>query len=320
MVVVTLVPISESVTTSWTCTTSAIHSNSNSTVLMELVIIAATPGSYPLRGGKASNWQGGIRVNSWVSGGALPAAMRGKKLEGLTCVWDIYATFAHLAGADPTDHSAAAAGLPPIDSVNLWPYLSGQSMTSPRTIVPIGSTTCEGGFKEGCINNWGWGDVKTIVQGMIQDRGTKGLWKLMVGANPMNGWQGPRYPNATSRSQVGAISSSHTATMLSRALILKRCTLSCQHAFSFQWVHDCGEKGCLFRLDRDPTEHVDLISANASVAEELLQLIEAHNKTTFSPYRGPGEQNKDVAAACTAAVDRYGGFFGPFVNVTTDIV
>jgi hypothetical protein len=59
---------------------------------------------------------GGIRVNSWVSGGALPAATRGKKLEGLTCVWDIYATFAFLAGADPMDHSAAAAGLPPIDS------------------------------------------------------------------------------------------------------------------------------------------------------------------------------------------------------------
>ena len=76
----------------------------------------------------------------------------------------------------------------------------------------------------------------------------------------------------------------------------------------------------MFRLDRDPTEHVDLSGANASVAEELLQLIKAHNKTTFSPYRGPGEQNKDVAAACTAAVDRYGGFFGPFVNITTDVV
>ena len=41
---------------------------------------------------------------------------------------------------------------------------------------------------------------------MIQDRGAEGLWKLMVGANPMNGWQGPRYPNATSRSQVRSYS------------------------------------------------------------------------------------------------------------------
>ena len=76
---------------------------------------------------------------------------------------DIYATFAHLAGADPTDHSAAAANLPPVDSVDLWPYLSGQASSSPRSIIPIGSTTCAGGFTEGCINKWGWGDVKTIV-------------------------------------------------------------------------------------------------------------------------------------------------------------
>ena len=71
--------------------------------------------NYPLRGGKTSNWQGGIRVNAWASGGMIPAAMRGRKLEGLTAVWDVYATFSAVAGADPTDHRAAAAGLPPID-------------------------------------------------------------------------------------------------------------------------------------------------------------------------------------------------------------
>jgi len=100
-------------------------------------------------------------------------------------------TFAYLAGADPTDHAAAAAGLPPVDSINLWPYLSGETATSPRKRIPIGSTTCEGGFTEGCINQWGWGNVKTIVQGLIEDRGSEGIWKFMTGANPMNGWQGP---------------------------------------------------------------------------------------------------------------------------------
>lgn len=34
----------------------------------------------------------------------------------------------------------------------------------------------------------------------------------------------------------------------------------------------------------------------------------------FSPDRGPGEQNGDVYAACTAAVNRYDGFFGPFIE------
>ena len=31
---------------------------------------------------------GGIRVNAWVSGGFLPAKVRGTKYEGLACGWD----------------------------------------------------------------------------------------------------------------------------------------------------------------------------------------------------------------------------------------
>ena len=57
----------------------------------------------------------GVRVAALVNGGFLPEGMRGRKLEGLTAVWDVYATFSAVAGADPTDHMAAAAGLPPID-------------------------------------------------------------------------------------------------------------------------------------------------------------------------------------------------------------
>ena len=33
---------------------------------------------------------GGIRVNAWVSGGFLPAKVRGTKYEGLACGWDWY--------------------------------------------------------------------------------------------------------------------------------------------------------------------------------------------------------------------------------------
>ena len=92
----------------------------------------------------------GIRVNAWVSGGFLPAAMRGKKLEGLvrvfaargivyfaaratnspppqcsqTAIWDWYATFSvglgGLSEEDIVDKAAAEANLPPLDSLNLW--------------------------------------------------------------------------------------------------------------------------------------------------------------------------------------------------------
>lgn len=49
--------------------------------------------NWPLRGGKMNNWEGGIRVNAFASGGFVPQARRGMKEEGLSAVWDWYATF-----------------------------------------------------------------------------------------------------------------------------------------------------------------------------------------------------------------------------------
>ena len=62
----------------------------------------------PLRGGKFSNFEGGIRTLALVAGGALPAARRGAVDERLVAAWDWYATFAGLVGLDPTDARAAA--------------------------------------------------------------------------------------------------------------------------------------------------------------------------------------------------------------------
>ena len=38
--------------------------------------------NYPLKGGKYSDWQGGIRVNAFVSGGCLPEKMRSQNIDG----------------------------------------------------------------------------------------------------------------------------------------------------------------------------------------------------------------------------------------------
>lgn len=48
------------------------------------------------KGSKMSNWQGGIRVNAFVSGGLIQTKapkMVGKKLDGFTHACDWYATF-----------------------------------------------------------------------------------------------------------------------------------------------------------------------------------------------------------------------------------
>lgn len=89
--------------------------------------------NWPLRGGKYSQFEGGIRVNAFVSGGYVPEMQRGKKLDGIIHIADWYGTFCEIAGVDPTDTWAASSGLPPIDSTQgLWNYLSGQTNESPR--------------------------------------------------------------------------------------------------------------------------------------------------------------------------------------------
>jgi hypothetical protein len=52
-------------------------------------------------------------------------------------VWLLHtsATFCSIAGVEVFDHRAALAGLPPVDGLDLWPYLSGAVTTSPRKEV-----------------------------------------------------------------------------------------------------------------------------------------------------------------------------------------
>jgi arylsulfatase A-like enzyme len=126
--------------------------------------------NYPLRGGKYSMFEGGIRVNAFVSGGYIPPSVRGTKLDGIVHVADWYSTLCSLAGVDPTDDWAAASGLPPIDSINVWPMLSGATAESPR-------------------------EHFLVLPSLL----VSGRWKYVQGNTTMHGaaWGGERYPNAS---------------------------------------------------------------------------------------------------------------------------
>jgi arylsulfatase B len=125
--------------------------------------------NFPLRGGKYAPWSGGVRVPALVTGGALPLSVRGTVDPSLVHIADFYATFCAFAGVDPTDHKAAAAGLPPIDSLDLWPLITGTNATSPRTEVPIAP---------GALISW--------------------PYKLVRGLTWWSGYSGEIYPNASS--------------------------------------------------------------------------------------------------------------------------
>ena len=76
-------------------------------------------------------------MRGFVNGGALPTIMRGTRVDALMHVADFYATLAGLAGVDPSDDAAAVYELPAIDSIDMWPVLSGAVDVSPRTELPL---------------------------------------------------------------------------------------------------------------------------------------------------------------------------------------
>ena len=205
--------------------------------------------NYPLRGGKMSDWQGGIRVNAFVSGGYLPEKMRGQKTDGYIHLADWYGTFCAIAGVNQVDEKAAKAKLPPVDSYNMWPLISGQTTTSPRTEIPA--------------------SINTLISGD---------YKILTGDVGQSGWTGPQYPNLTNPN--GGIKP----------------------------IEHCGDDGCLFNIKNDPEERVNLATKMPDMLKEMQTKLMEVQATYFNPNRGgvwPG--------ACDTAINKYGGFWGPFL-------
>jgi len=211
--------------------------------------IVSTGNNFPLRGGKYSNWEGGVRVNGFISGGALPPTQRGTVRNGLVALSDFYATYASIAGVDPTDHRASAFDLPPIDGVDQSDYLLGVNSTSPRNSLVLGSQEDPSDGAE--IASEG-----TFIQGIIIPP-----YKLLIGNLSMSGWSGPQSPNSTQP-----------------ALGIHPCGDPAVKT----------GQGCLFDIFADPTEHEDL-AGNASfkgVVSALRARITEEQSRVFQPLRG----------------------------------
>ena len=127
--------------------------------------------NYPLRGSKMHNFEGGIRVNSFVSGGFIQSKaprMVGATLNGLVATADFYATFCALAGQHTFDAQAYALGLPLVDGINQWQYWSGANSSAARTQL--------------------FGSIDMVIDGE---------WKYIAKATENGCWGGPVYPNAS---------------------------------------------------------------------------------------------------------------------------
>ena len=159
---------------------------------------------------------------------------------------DWYATFCYLAGVDPTDEEAAKAKLPPIDSMNMWPLISGQNSTSPRTDIPASHNTL-----------------------------ISGDYKIITGRNRFSIYTGPQSPNKTTK--------------------------------AYDIPFDCKD-GCLFNIKQDPYEYNDLVKSMPDMLKTMQKKLQVYQATYFNPDRG-----SDSPEACDTALNKYGGFWGPFL-------
>eukprot|EP01121_Diplochlamys_sp_Union-15-3_P015578 TRINITY_DN5184_c0_g1_i3.p1 TRINITY_DN5184_c0_g1~~TRINITY_DN5184_c0_g1_i3.p1 ORF type:complete len:309 (-),score=51.98 TRINITY_DN5184_c0_g1_i3:78-1004(-) len=89
----------------------------------------------PLRGGKFTHWQGGVRGTAFITSPLLPSSRANTSYSGMIHAVDWYKTLSELAGV-PVDQTGPVAP----DGVNIWGALSSGG-PSPRT--------------EAVINIWG---------------------------------------------------------------------------------------------------------------------------------------------------------------------
>ena len=221
---------------------------------------------------------------------------------------DWYATFSAFAGVDPTDHRAAAANLPPIDSKDHSGMILGTNMTDARKELPIGTEPRPSDLPNAplCssynakttyyedprvpgdeipavadhVAEHGDNQRCTTVSGLTWDeRGEAGgsLWKLLTGDVQQAYYTGAHYPNSTTNI-AGSGPTGH-----------------------------CGH-GCLYDLEKDPLETTDLAAKMPAKVEAMRKRLVELEATAFNPDRG-GDDNK----ACDKAFDTYGGFWGPFL-------
>ena len=107
-----------------------------------IIIVSADNGgapcegsNYPLKGSKMTFFEGGVRALAFASGGLIPENMRGKSTDGFIHISDWYATFCKLAGVDPSD---SGEGKFPVDSLDIWPIITGSTTKSPHDSIILG--------------------------------------------------------------------------------------------------------------------------------------------------------------------------------------
>ena len=209
----------------------------------------------PLRGGKDTNLEGGVRTLAALGGGALPTPLRGAVSHAFMHESDWLPTLARVAGAVATDTRAAAQGLPPIDGLDIWPAWMNlvdnvQRLRTSGSAVDTGGSGGSGGGTAGG-STVDFGPPRTIVLAT----------RLGLPGTPYGGTS-------------ALIDVQHRAAYKLIRGIVCECP-ECRPCAT------CNGSGCVFDVIADPAEQNDLAAHRPDLVADLSTKLDVAVGTKF---------------------------------------
>jgi arylsulfatase B len=226
-----------------------------------------------LRGGKGSNYEGGVRERAIFAGGLVPPARHGVTLpraQGAFHVTDVHATFLARAGLSTIDPNPRAPA--PVDGMDVWDWVLGTVRNSPHT---------QAGMP---LDHLNYDTVAGLTGAYI-----KGDLKLIIGAPPRedNPWADAGVSQAT---WFGGppLYFSPNASLPNPPTNQTAC------------LNTIPPFACLFNLTADPTEHFDLAKSSPGLLADMMADFVALNTSFHPPYIVPPSE---LAGLCAVALE-----------------
>eukprot|EP00041_Stephanoeca_diplocostata_P017392 m.349118 g.349118 ORF g.349118 m.349118 type:complete len:661 (+) comp20685_c0_seq1:183-2165(+) len=242
--------------------------------------------NYPLRGGKFTLWDGGVRVVGFL-GGPLLYASKGTTFTGLAHASDLMPTILEAAGVPMPElpHDAV-----PVDGVSLWQAIT-KNLTSPRTEIV-----------HQILNQFNLRDCSTTTEQNCGAAIRVGKYKLLAG-----------YPGDSRWVQLPAMQG---GDRLLRGFDGDGCNITTGHNCS------CWHGYCLFDLEADPTEHHDLSAQLPDVVATLLHRLEQVSGTGTQGAHLCGDAATTDATELQESIKRNNAYlpytsFAPWLNNIT---
>eukprot|EP01084_Bolivina_argentea_P003676 6916_1 len=235
-----------------------------------------TASNFPLRGGKATLYDGGVKGAGFISGGWLNDNRRGKQMNALMHITDWYPTFCDIIGIEPTNKSILD-GYSQLDNIQ-----NGETdIYAPRSEIlhNIDPINCP---------------IKQFdICGGIRMKN----WKLVIGSEvtmPSPGW----YP-------LDDVNQNYTTIQCSNN--------DGNYNYPPLQNNECpfNGKACLFDIVNDPCEYYDESQNESAIYKQLYDRLLYYNSTMVTPLQLLYPVNSTAANP-----DNFGGFWSPWINIT----